>query len=141
MIEQGHLLIADDDETFLHALAAVLEREGHVCTCAPDAATAAEELQRAACDVLIADIKMPGNTDLELIHELPQIAAGVPVILITGYPSLESAIAAIPLPVVAYLVKPPTFAQLFAAVNKAVATGCITKSWYHAAKRRCCVQY
>jgi DNA-binding NarL/FixJ family response regulator len=120
MSELGRILIADDEETFLYSTAALLRREGYECACAPDAATAAAMLRENIYDLLIADIKMPGNPNLELIHELPHIAEGLPVILVTGYPSLQSAIQSIQLSVVAYLIKPPDFGELRAAVQSAI---------------------
>jgi DNA-binding NarL/FixJ family response regulator len=120
MSEVGHILIADDEELFLHSTAALLRREGYACTCAPDAATVAALLREAPYDLLIADIKMPGNRNLELIRELPRIAEGLSVILVTGHPSLQSAIQSIQLPVVAYLVKPLDFEDLQAEVQSAI---------------------
>jgi DNA-binding NarL/FixJ family response regulator len=120
MSESGHILIADDEEPFMHSTAALLRREGYECACAPDAATVAAMLQKDTYDLLIADIKMPGNRNLELIRELPRIAEGLPVILVTGYPSLQSAIQSIQLPVVAYLVKPFDFGNLQTEVRSAI---------------------
>jgi DNA-binding NarL/FixJ family response regulator len=79
-------------------------------------------LRKESYDLLIADIKMQGNSDLEFIKALPQIAGEMPVILVTGYPSLNSAIESIQLPVVAYLVKPFELNELLVRV-KDVITG------------------
>ena len=57
----GRILIADDEQTFLEAVADYLEDEGYECDCAPDGTTAAEKLQQNQYDVLISDIRMPGN--------------------------------------------------------------------------------
>jgi DNA-binding NarL/FixJ family response regulator len=120
MAELGRILIADDEELFTHSTAALLRREGYECACAPDAATVAAMLREDTYDLLIADIKMPGNRDLELIRELPRLAEELSVILVTGYPSLQSAIQAIQLPVVAYLVKPLAFDALQAEVQSGI---------------------
>lgn len=108
----GKILMADDEETFLQSTAALLRRRGFECDCVNDAPGALAKLRSQQYDLMIADIKMPGNTDLELIKSLPQVAPGMPVIMVTGYPSLESAAQSIELPVVAYLVKPVDFDQL-----------------------------
>lgn len=120
MYELGRILLADDEETFLHTIATLLRRDGYECACALDAATAATMLRKDAYDLLIADIHMPGNLNLELIHELPRIAEGLSVILTTGYPSLQSAIQSIQLPVVSYLIKPFDFGDLQTAVRNAI---------------------
>ena len=96
MSELGRILIADDEETFLMSTADLLRNEGFECDCAPDATSAAQMLRSGDHDLLIADIKMPGNFELEFIRDLPQIAEGLPVILVTGYPTLDTAIQSEP---------------------------------------------
>lgn len=120
MAELGKILIADDEETFLHSTADLLRREGYQCACALDAKTATEKLHAEDYDLLISDIKMPGNPELELIKNLGNIIKGIPVILVTGYPSVHSAIQSIQLPVVAYLVKPLDFSELLRCVQLSV---------------------
>ncbi|OGQ00224.1 MAG: hypothetical protein A2026_06170 [Deltaproteobacteria bacterium RBG_19FT_COMBO_46_12] len=120
MADLGRILIADDEETFRNSIADLLRQAGYQCDCAPDAIVAAELLRSAEYDLLIADIKMEGNFELEFIRELPQIAEGMPVILVTGYPSLRSAIESIQLPVAAYLVKPFEFEELLVQVQISV---------------------
>ncbi|MCH6545058.1 MAG: response regulator transcription factor [Deltaproteobacteria bacterium] len=122
MVEPRRILIADDEESFLYSTADILRREGYDCSCASDARAATEMLRKDSYDLLIADIKMQGNSDLEFIKALPQIAEGMPVILVTGYPSLNSAIESVQLPVVAYLVKPFELNELLVRV-KDVITG------------------
>lgn len=107
--EPGRILFADDEEVFLHATAELLRDEGYRCDCARDVQEALAWLRRRRYDLLITDIKMPGNPNLELIREVQHLAANLPVIVVTGYPSLDSAIHSVHLPVVAYLVKPLDF--------------------------------
>ncbi len=120
MAELGRILFADDEETFLHSTCDLLRREGYTCDSVPDAATAIKKLREQDYDLLISDIKMPGNAELEFIQELPKIAEGMPVILVTGYPSIYTAIKSIQLPVMAYLPKPVDFGELLNQVRKGV---------------------
>ena len=120
MAELGRILIADDEETFLYSTADLLRKEGYQCDCAPDAVAAAERLRADEYDLLIADIKMPGNAELEFVRDVPQMAEGLPVILVTGYPSLGSAIQSIRLPVAAYMVKPIEFDELLTQAQSAI---------------------
>ncbi len=120
MAEPSRILIADDDESFLYSTADLLRREGYECTCALEARTAREMLGKTRYDLLIADIRMPGNSDLELIKELPQIAAGLPVILVTDNPPLNSAMQSIQPPVASYLVKPFELNDLLVRVKDAM---------------------
>lgn len=118
----GRVLIADDEETFLFATADLLRQEGYECDCASDAKSAASMLKERRYDILISDIKMPGNAKLEFIHEVPALAKGLPVILVTGYPTLDSAIQSIHLPVVAYLTKPIDIQDLVRHLRSSVHT-------------------
>jgi DNA-binding NtrC family response regulator len=118
---KGLVLIADDEAAFRMATRAYLRQHGYECEVAPDGTVAAELLRSLPVDVLISDINMPGNRGLEFIESLPQVAAGLPVILLTGHPSAQSVAHSERLQVVAYLVKPPEPEQLLALVNKAVA--------------------
>ena len=120
MPESGKILLADDEQTFLRSTADLLREEGYECDCSPDGRAVVEMLKKEEYDLLIADIKMPGNSELELIQELPRIAEGLPVILVTGYPSLNSAIRSIQLPVVSYLIKPIEFDELLAQIRTSI---------------------
>jgi CheY-like chemotaxis protein len=120
MNQTGRILIADDAEVFLESTADLLRRAGYACDTAPDGIRAKEMLRGASYDLLIADIHMNGNVDLELIKEMPEIAEGVPIIIVTGYPSVKTAVDAIHLPVEAYLLKPFEEQQLLAEVKHAM---------------------
>ncbi len=120
MAELGRILIADDEETFLFSTAALLREEGYECDCASDSRTVIEMVKASRYDILISDINMPGNSELELLKDLSEIVKGMPVILMTGYPSVSSAVKSIQLHVVAYMVKPFQFDKLLAQVKTSV---------------------
>ena len=127
------ILIADDETGFSESMAALLSKEGHRCETAPDAEAAAEKLNHEQYDLLIADIHMPGNENLELVRHGP--LAGTPVLLVTGEPSLESAIESVGLPVAGYLVKPIRFEVLKAAVSRALLMSQMSATFSRARKR------
>jgi ActR/RegA family two-component response regulator len=116
------ILIMDDEDTFLRSTADLLRREGFECECAPSTDTAAALLTESEFELVIADIQMAGNSDLEFISTMHNLKKGVPVILVTGYPSIRTAVKAFELPVMAYLVKPIDFAALLTQVHKAIQT-------------------
>ncbi len=120
MNKAGRILVADDDVAFLRSTIRLLCEEGYECEGAGTADEAIERIQQAPYDLLIADIKMPGNNGLRLVREAQARAAGMFVILITGYPSLDSAIEAVELPVLAYLTKPVKFDVLLQYVATAM---------------------
>ncbi len=115
------ILIVDDEETFLRSTADLLRREGYECDCASDAKAAARLLAESEFELLIADIQMAGNGDLEFISHLPG-NKDVPVIVVTGYPSIRTAVRAVELPVTAYLIKPVDLPVLLAQIRRAIQT-------------------
>lgn len=116
----GRILIADDEETFLQATADLLRREGYTVGTATDAPAALAAVRDGSYDLVISDLEMPGNEDLRLVRDLAVEAGGLPVIIITGFPSTESAIASIDLPVAAYLRKPVQWDDLLARIESAI---------------------
>jgi len=117
---KGSILLADDEVNFRQAAEVLLREKGYHCDAVPDAYAAAALLQTNDYDVDILDIRMPGNTDLELAHDLAGTPAGPAVILITGYPSLMPPLEPAQLPCLAYLLKPFTVDELMAEVQHAV---------------------
>src|ERR1700741_5363351 len=126
---KGRILLADDEPTFKLATADLLRPEGYECQTVPDGLAAAAELNTGQqYDLLIADIRMPGNEALELIKHLSQIAEGLPVILVTAYPDAAMALRSADLPVLSYLVKPVNFAQLLQLVTRAIGQSAIYRA-------------
>ena len=135
MTELGRILIADDEETFLLSTADLLRTEGYKCDCTTNGIDAVEKLRSVEYDLLIADIKMQGNFELELIRDLSQIVEYMPVILVTGYPSMPSAIRSIELAVMAYLVKPIDFGELLEKVKLSIQNSRSVKTVKNIRKR------
>ena len=117
---RARVLIADDEPHLLDSLAALLRGQGYECVCVQDASSCKQMLSEQSFDVLIADIFMPGNSELELLARLQE---PLPVILMTGNPTVRSAVRSIKLPVTAYLIKPFEFKELLDEVERAVGTG------------------
>lgn len=118
---RGTLLIADDDELVRGGIEALLRREGYATTGVASGEAMLAALQAAEYDALISDIHMPGNVRLEAIEVIRRIAPALPVILLTGRPSVETAARSVRLPVTAYLTKPPEMAELVRLIDAAVA--------------------
>jgi DNA-binding response OmpR family regulator len=114
------ILVADDDPAVLRSLLRVLERESYLCLTAGDAYEAAEILKTQAVDLLISDLEMPGNEGLQLIRDAPQIQNGLPIILITGFPSVDTAVQSLQLPVAAYFTKPFKFEEILREAAHAI---------------------
>ncbi|MCX6640618.1 MAG: response regulator [bacterium] len=106
MERQGRILFADNEDTFCEAQADHLRKEGYVCDCAGDSKSAAKLIGMNEYDLLIADIRMPGNENLEFLYSLSKKKPTLPVIIVTAYATVETAVDSIQLPVVGYFRKP-----------------------------------
>lgn len=120
-MSRGRILIADDEPTFLASTAELLRGEGYTVETVQDAPSALAAIGAASFDLLITDLEMPGNADLDLVQQVAHLSGGLPIIIITGFPSVRSAVACIELPVAAYLVKPVHFPDLLRRVTSAIA--------------------
>jgi DNA-binding NarL/FixJ family response regulator len=126
--EIGRLLLVDDDETFLRSTAELLRREGYECDVAIDAAAASDLLRTRNYHALVTDVRMPGNTALEFLAASREKFVELPVIVVTGYPSVSTAVTSLRLAAVDYLLKPIDFTELKQSVERAVARGRKTES-------------
>lgn len=121
MTGAGRILIADGDAPFAASAGALLHADGFEVDVAGDGATAATRIAEQSYDLVISGLETPGNEELRLVREVARRAAGLPVVVVTGSPSAETAIAAIGLNVSAYLLKPVNDAELRTAVLAGVA--------------------
>jgi DNA-binding response OmpR family regulator len=120
MEHRGKILLVDDNEQFVSTTSTLLKRHGYQCDCEHDGHGALARLDRETYDVLVSDIKMKGNEDLELIEKIGKSREGLPVILVTGHPTVETAIRSVRMPVMAYMVKPFEFKDLLGNIELAV---------------------
>ncbi len=115
------ILIADDEPLFLRTTAELLRRAGYECTCAADGKAALEALGRESFDLILSDLNMPGNFKLELLREGRTKWPEVPLIVVTGAPSLPTAIESVRLGITDYLLKPIKYEDLLASLRRALA--------------------
>ncbi|MHB8867112.1 MAG: response regulator [Pirellulaceae bacterium] len=117
----GSILFVDDEETFRESTCRLLRREGFDCHGAADADEGLSILQANRFDLLVADIRMPANPELRIVRAARELDHTMPVILMTGYPSMETAIHSVELSVAAYLTKPLKWAEFLEHVKRAIA--------------------
>lgn len=116
------VLVVDDEASIREMLSKTLALAEYEVDTAPDGPTALDRLRTATegFNLVIADLKMPGMDGLTLIRQVRQIAAGIPIIIITGFSTESSAIEAVNLGVAGYLTKPFRIPQVLAAAAKAL---------------------
>lgn len=114
------VLLAEDEPGLLHALVRVLAGAGYEVTAVPDGDAAIESLGRNRYAVVITDIIMPGADGMAVLRTARGVDADVPVVLMTGGPTLRTAMEAIELGAWRYLVKPVDMRELLSTVARAV---------------------
>ncbi len=117
---QGRILIIDDEDSIREYLSMMLEREGHIADATKDGKKALKLHSKAAYDVVITDIQLPGMSGIDILEKLRESDPTIPVIIITGHASQESAIEALNLGAFYYLLKPVSNEELKQVVRNAL---------------------
>src|SRR5690349_17346990 len=112
--------IVDDDRSIRWVIEKALSREGIAFNSFSSAQDALQALSRGAPEVLVSDIRMPGLSGLELLHAVKQRHPAVPVIVMTAYSDLDSAVAAFQGGAYEYLPKPFDVDQAVELIRRAL---------------------
>ena len=116
----GRVLVVDDDSDILQIIVEVLEDYGIQAQPCPDGDRALKLLKQEAFDLVLADIKMPRMTGIDLLFHIRNLGLDTKVILMTAYASLETAVQAVRGDAFDYLVKPFTLKELRERVRQAL---------------------
>ena len=119
----GLALVVDDEPAVLRLLERVVRSSGCEVATAADGAGALRHLGESSFDVVVSDIMLPDINGLELLVEIRRHAIDLPVIFVTGAPSLDTAVQAIQHGAFRYFTKPFEPAELADAVRRAVSLG------------------
>jgi len=114
------ILYVDDDPTIGLLLEDTLQRAGHRAIGARSVPQALQALSHGGIELIISDFKMPGVTGLEFLTLLQEEGYDLPLIMVTGYASIEHAVQAIKAGAADYITKPVRPEQLEHAVAKAL---------------------
>lgn len=116
--KKDSILVVDDAPDTIELLQRNLESRGYQVFTAPNAMEAIKILETTAVDLVITDLKMPGASGIELIRHIRENFRDIEVMMITGYPTIESAVKAVKSGAEEYLTKPFTDTELFSAVEQ-----------------------
>lgn len=112
------ILVAEDEEITLKHLLSTLQKEGYEVSGVGNGRKAFENIEKEHFDLLIADIKMPGLTGIEVLRKIKEKHIETEVIIITGYGSIDSAVAAMKQGAYDYIAKPFNLDELLLKVMK-----------------------
>ena len=92
--DMAHILVVDDERSICELLEITFRKEGHRVEVAHSVESAKRKLESSLYDIVISDVRMPGASGVELLRFTREVAPDSYFVLITGVPSLETAIAA-----------------------------------------------
>lgn len=121
--KQGKILIVDDEKGFLMTTAELLRRKGFACHACESIEDARRVLGNELFDLLISDIRFPEESGMDLAAQIPELNRGIPIIIVTAYPTLETAITAIDNTVLGYQLKPLDLPPFYDLVERGVQHG------------------
>jgi EAL domain-containing protein (putative c-di-GMP-specific phosphodiesterase class I) len=105
-VERARVLIVDDEPAVLRMLTRVMAQRGYRSKTARDGREASELFEAEAFDVVVSDVHMPGYGGMEFLRRVRETDPDLPVIVMTGKPTLESSMKALEYRAFRYLFKP-----------------------------------
>ena len=116
----GKLLIVDDDLSILRVLKMRLESEGYQVEVASEIATAKNLVIRNEYELAILDLKIPGGNGIDLMKSIHEVDPDLPVIILTAYGTIESAVEAMTAGAYKYLKKPFDYRELLFQIRNGI---------------------
>lgn len=118
--ERPKVLVVDDDPLICSLVTDALQRESFEVITATDAEAALQRVRLDAPDIVILDLRLPGLDGLEALRRLKAIAPQLPVIILTGYGDVSSAVAAMRLGAYDFLTKPVELEKILVVGRRAL---------------------
>lgn len=122
MADSHALLVVDDEEVICEACRRIFSRQGFAVETRTDARQGLALAASKDFEIILLDIKMPNMDGIQFLEQLRQTNFEVPVLIITGYPSIPNAAAAMRLGACDYVTKPFTSEEITSAVQRVLAT-------------------
>jgi DNA-binding NtrC family response regulator len=102
----ARILVVDDDRAFRLSTAALLQQDGYQVVSVGDGQQAVEALREAHFDLMLLDLRMPGTDGLGVVQALRVWGEGIPILMISGFGTVDAAVRALHLGVDDFLTKP-----------------------------------
>ncbi len=119
---KAHILVVDDDETMAKTLTRALQSQGHDSESALSPEQGLRMVHENRYDLVLTDLVMPGIDGISLVRSIKAYDPNIPIILMTGYASVDNAVEAMKAGAFHYLTKPVRLHELHIFVEKALAS-------------------
>jgi signal transduction histidine kinase len=126
-VTEATVLVIDDEESVATTIEAILTMDGHKVTAVTSGAEAVRLLNEKRFDVVLTDLRLADMDGIEVLREVQRTSPETASIMLTGYASLESAVAALRSGAYDYLMKPSDVDELRATVNRAIERGLLRR--------------
>lgn len=114
------ILVVDDEEMVRYVLTEKLTESGFSVTAADDGASAVKLFRDTVFDAVLLDLKMPGMDGIETLKELRTLDPGIPVIMVTAFGDITTAVEAIKLGAYDFVEKPPQISRIMVTLRRAI---------------------
>jgi two-component system response regulator FlrC len=121
-MRKNRILVVDDDRAMRLALAESLESCGYDIVAAENGREALEKFKKGKFDLVVTDMKMPGMTGIEVLRSVKELSPEMPVILITAYGTVGTAVEAMKEGAAEFIMKPFSLDDLEAVVKRVLNT-------------------
>ncbi len=121
------ILIIDDEKAIRNALRDILEHEKHKVEEAEDGASGLEKAKKSKFDVVLCDIKMPKMDGMEMLEKLMAHDDSIPVIMISGHGTIDTAVEAIKKGAFDFIQKPPDLNRILVTLRNALERGSLVQ--------------
>jgi EAL domain-containing protein (putative c-di-GMP-specific phosphodiesterase class I)/ActR/RegA family two-component response regulator len=118
-IAQGTVLLIEDDAPLARSLIRVMNAEGYEVVHVGSGGAAVDKVMHRSFDAVISDLNLPGASGVDVLNVVRAYDPDVPLVLMTGCPTVDTAIEAVSLGVLEYLVKPTPREQLVRVLGRA----------------------
>ena len=116
----GKILVVDDDVAHLNMLRIVLKSLGHTVETATDGGDAVRMAKEKPCDLILMDVRMTNVDGIEALRQIKEFNPAIPIIIMTAYSSVDTAVEAMKLGAYDYLTKPLNFEEMKIIVERAM---------------------
>ena len=118
MVKPARILVVDDDENIRNTMSTILADEGYAVDLADTGSEAIRKTEAEAYNLVLIDIRLPDMEGVELLTKMKEMVPRTRKIMVTGYPSMQNAIAALNENADAYVVKPVDVEKLLKMIRQ-----------------------